>query len=58
MKKLNFFLIIDEIDNFSKKTDINNKFKLFLKELVRNKIFKIQIIGIANSVEMFKGDLK
>ena len=26
--------------------------------MVKNQIFKIQIIGIANSVEMFKGDLK
>lgn len=51
-------MIIDEIDNFSKSSEQNDKFKNFLKDLVKNKIFKIQIIGIANSVEMFKGDLK
>ena len=58
-KTLNFefVIIIDEIDNFSKNNETNKQFKLFLNKFLKNKLICPKIIGIANSVELFKGDL-
>ena len=53
-----FIIVIDEIDHFSKNLDKNRIFQKFLFCLLNNKLnLKFLIIGIANSVELFKGDL-
>ena len=54
--KFQFLLVIDEIDNFSRNNDQNSKFKNFLTILMNSKICP-KIVGIANSVELFKGEL-
>jgi Cdc6-like AAA superfamily ATPase len=49
-------LVIDEIDNFSKSSDQNSKFKKFLSIFMSSSICP-KIVGISNSVELFKGEL-
>lgn len=53
---LKLILVIDEVDHFSKSNAENLAFKNFLTRFLQSK-FKSCIVGIANSVELFKGDL-
>lgn len=55
-KKYQFLIVIDEIDNFSKNNDQNSSFKKFLGSFMSSEICP-KIVGIANSVELFKGEL-
>lgn len=55
-KKSKLILVIDEIDNFSKSESQNQKFKHLLSLL--SKITNLKTIGIANSVELFRGEIK
>ena len=57
LRKLSKAIIfIDEIDNFSRLPDANKALKAFVKRIT--KVKGVKVIGIANSVELFKGDLK
>ncbi|CDW83055.1 cell division control protein 6 homolog [Stylonychia lemnae] len=50
-------LVIDEIDAFSKVAQTQVHFNNLLKLLIHKDRMNISIVGIANSVEMFKGEL-
>ena len=54
--KFQFLIVIDEIDNFSRNSDQNSQFKNFLSIFMNSQICP-KIVGIANSVELFKGEL-
>eukprot|EP00347_Sterkiella_histriomuscorum_P021811 403332685 len=50
-------LMIDEIDAFSFHSQASSYFNIFLKILLKFNTLSVSVIGIANSVELFKGEL-
>lgn len=48
-------IFVDEIDNFSKRKEGNKALKAFVRQIT--KVKGVKVVGIANSVELFKGDL-
>lgn len=49
-------IVIDEIDNFSKEMGAHLQFKQFIDSICKCK--SVKVVGIANSVELFRGEIK
>lgn len=50
-------IFVDEVDSFSKSLGSNKDFKTFLTELMQIEGKRVCFVGIANSIELFKGEL-
>ena len=51
-----FLIVLDEIDRFSESN--NDDFKIFLRQLLVNTSLRPTVVGIANSVNLFKDEAK
>lgn len=55
-KKARLVIVIDEIDNFSREMGAHLNFKTFIEQICKCK--GVKVVGIANSVELFRGEIR